>query len=128
MNKLTKSHLQDRDKHRDALDSAYDKLEEAVQAYNDALNEKWASVKEALEEYNQAVEDTNSWAADIVSEMDDYMGNKSDTWLEGEKGQAYEEWKQAWEKELDLADIDEPEELEMPERVSPVLEERPEEP
>ncbi len=50
---------------------------------------------------------------DIVSQMDEYMSDRSEKWQESAAGQNYEAWKSEWEN----AQI-EPIEIEMPEEIA----------
>ena len=74
------------------------------------LKEKWEAYEAAVNELNQAIVDADQFRADIVSAMDEYMGERSERWPESDAGQAYSEWKDAWEgfelEEIEATEID----------------------
>lgn len=69
-----------------------------------------------IEEYNEAVGDAAMWRDEIVSDMSNYQSERSEKWMEGEAGQAYQEWIDEWEAaELESLETPEmPDELEYP--------------
>lgn len=85
------------------------------------LAEKHAIMASAIEDYNAVIdayngvlEEARGIANDIASEIDAYISERSDKWQEGDTGQAYGAWKDAWEG-LDLTDLDVVEESDLPE-------------
>ena len=84
-----------------AIDDAYEAIVASITKYNDEL----------LPAYNEVVAEAQGWVADIASSIEEFMSNKSDKWLEGERGQAYGEWLSEWQSfELEeLAPFDLPE-------------------
>lgn len=69
-----------------------------------------------IEEYNEVVGDAAMWRLEIVSDMSNYQSERSEKWMEGEAGQAYQEWIDEWEAaELESLETPEmPDELEYP--------------
>lgn len=138
MNKLNKTQIAERDDVAGKLRTAFDDLQAAVdkynnlreanwdifskalEVYNSDMEEAWAEVQTALDEYNgEALCTARDWRDRIVSDIDEYMGERSDKWLEGDKGQAISAWKDQFD-EISMEDIS----LDMPE---PIDVEEPEE-
>lgn len=71
---------------------------------------------EIIEEYNEVVGDAAMWRLEIVSDMSNYQSERSEKWMEGEAGQAYQKWIDEWEAaELESLETPEmPDELEYP--------------
>lgn len=86
------------------IDGALSEYEDAVTSGRDQINEKIAAYNEKLTELREIV-------TEQVSAMDDYMGDKSEKWQDGERGQEYSEWKDTWDNAG--ASIDDIEELQV---------------
>jgi lipopolysaccharide biosynthesis regulator YciM len=114
MRKLTASQLTEREKVAHALVDAAEAVRAAVEKYNTKMSEAWVEVDKAVEEYNRKVEDANNFIQEIHSDMESYYDEKSEKWQEGEAGQLYREWLEAWTKEIDDCELDQPDELEEP--------------
>lgn len=138
MKKLTKQEIVDRDaicsKLRDAREQvdtaltefntkrgeAYTALAAAVEAFNDTQTEEWDKVSQAIADYNEVVTEADQWKTDVASQIDEYMSERSEKWQEGDRAQAYTDWKSAFEdasieemsvEEPDQIEIEEPQEL-----------------
>lgn len=61
-------------------------LQEAMDAYN---------AKVAA--YNAVLAEAMGFAEDIASEIDSYMGERSDKWHESDAAEEYGEWRDAWQ-------------------------------
>lgn len=120
MKRLSKQELKQRDEFVAELEKARDRVCDAVDEYNCKAAELWAPVSEALEKYNGIAADTQSWRDEIVSQMDDYLSERSEKWLEGDAAQAYQEWKDSWESlSIETFDIAQPEGIDLPEIEGP---------
>lgn len=86
------------------IDSEFEKVEAAVQAFN-----------QKVDAYNGVLQKARDWQSDVVQQIDDYMGEKSEKWLDGDAGQAYQSWRDDIENET-LDDIDQ---MEVPEKPEP---------
>jgi hypothetical protein len=90
--------------------------QEVAEGYDelDALfaefREKFEPLVEAINEKRQAAHDVLD---DIVREADEYFDDKSEKWQEGDRGVAYEEWKNNLSVERD--NLAEEVEIEFPE-------------
>jgi hypothetical protein len=93
------------------LTSASSDVQLAVAEVN-ALIE--AKLKPAIEAYNNILDDMESFRDEIKGQMDDYFGERSDKWQEGDAGTAYQAWITEWEN-FDVSHLDEIEPIQEPE-------------
>lgn len=115
MKRLSKQDQSDRDSLAQAIDDARTALESAVAEYNSKVSELWQPVEDALTAYNGAVDNAQLFRDGIVQQMEDYMGERSEKWLDGDSGQAYQEWKDSWEAlSIEPIEIDRPDDIEIP--------------
>lgn len=115
MKRLSKQEQLERDSLAQAIDDAKTALESAVSEYNTKVSELWQPVENALTTYNGAVDDAQIFRDGIVGQMDDYIGERSEKWTEGDAGQSYQEWKDSWEGcSIEPIEIDSPEDIEIP--------------
>lgn len=112
MKKLSKTDLQAREEVTKKLGEAHSLLTSAVEEYNDAVAEAWAKVEDCQNGYNEALHAASEWCEGIASQIEDYVNDKSEKWQEGEKAEAYENWKGEYEG-IDFSDseLSQPDEL-----------------
>lgn len=115
MKRISKSDAQRKLELADKLEKAHSVLDNAISVFNERVTELWPSVTEAIETYNQVAQEVNGFKADIAGAIESYMDDRSDKWREGDAAQSYEEWKSAWEEDIEEAEIDDPDTVEMPE-------------
>lgn len=130
MKKLSKDQLKQRDELDSQLIEKGQAVKDAIDEFNTALTEAYKAVETAQEEYNAAVEAANEFVTEISGEMETYHGERSDTWQEGDAGQAYQSWIDAWSAELDPCELEMPSELDEPDALpgDAPLAQRPEQP
>lgn len=109
MKKLSKQDEARREELGSRIGAAHSALMEKIEEANADI----AAANEALEALNEALNEARGFAEDMASEIDSYMDDRSDGWREGDRGQAYEEWKSEWEN-FQPEDLDEFPELEDP--------------
>jgi hypothetical protein len=63
--------------------------------------------------YNEVVEEAEAVVQDLVNEMDEYLGGRSERWLEGDAGQAYSGWKDTFEA-IEFEKVEDAEEPDLP--------------
>ncbi len=90
MRKLSKDQVDQKAKIADDLDKAHTAVGDAIDAYNVVLN--------AAREFAQ----------EVVTEIDDYVSERSERWQAGDAASQYEEWKGEWEG-FDHEDVETPE-------------------
>jgi hypothetical protein len=127
MKKLTKERIAERDAHIDTLSDTFAAVEQAINAFNAAQDAAWEAVDVALGEYNEAITAANEFQSEVASSIEDYVSERSEKWQEGDRAEAYDSWKNAWEEEFEEATVEQPSKLEMPEDYSEELGMRPEE-
>lgn len=93
----------------DKLSEAGQELQAAVNAYNEKCEAEFNAVKEAINDYQAVVGEARSFAEEVAGDIGSYMEEKSEKWLESDRGSAYQQWQSEWENiELEDVDIDEP--------------------
>lgn len=108
---IDKATLQQKQEVCTKLNEAFDSLQEEVEAFNNIMLERWTKVSVAIDVYNAAISDANEWQSVVASEIQDFIGDKSEKWQEGEKGQAYASWKEQYEEELETVELEKPDEV-----------------
>lgn len=68
------------------VEEAHAAMREAIEAYNAKISA-----------FNEAVDDARSFADDIVREIEEYVGERSEKWQQSDAAPSYEEWRSAWE-------------------------------
>lgn len=61
----------------------------------------------AVEEYNTLLEEARLWIEDIARQMQDHIDNRSEDWLDGDTGQAFQDWQESWDSFEEFTKIDE---------------------
>jgi uncharacterized coiled-coil DUF342 family protein len=121
MKKLTKAQVEARWRHMDALKASSETVEEAIDQYNQTMQEAWEKIEEAVSSYNEAIAQASEFKEEVYSEAQE--------WQESDKGQSYQEWIDEWEADLDEIEVEQPDELEVPDmEASDSLENLPDEP
>lgn len=125
MKRLSKAQLAQREELSKKLTLAREEISDAfTEAYNPG-----GGIRDAWDRYQAVVEEATSWRDEIVAAMDSYASDRSEKWTESDAGQAYEEWKSAWENvELELGELDTPDTEEICPDFAEVLGELDEEP
>ena len=111
MKKISKDQIKRRDELQGKLQSLMADLETACEAYNETLREKWSAIDDALGAYNEAIGEVNEWQQEIASDIQSYMDDRSEKWLESDKAQEYESWREEFEDEIEEVTLEQPEEL-----------------
>jgi predicted component of type VI protein secretion system len=102
----------------DELNEASKDVTDAHQKLEDAIREPMQHLISATEAYNQKVMDLNDCIDEIIGEIDDFMSDKSDKWLEGDVAQQYEGWKETLENHrIEQVEVPEEEVIECPDVV-----------
>jgi DNA repair exonuclease SbcCD ATPase subunit len=111
MKKISKDQIKRRDELQGKLQSLMADLETACEAYNETLREKWSAIDDALGAYNEAIGEVNEWQKEIASDIQSYMDDRSEKWLESDKASEYESWREEFEDEIEEVTLEQPEEL-----------------
>lgn len=128
MKKLNKTQLKRRDAIGTAINDAHATLAVAIGKYNAQLLSMQQEVDGAVEEYNEALSQARDFRDEVVSEMEDYAGDKSEKWTDSDAGTAFSDWKSEWEQvELEDVEVEYPDEIEVPDNHQETFEALPEE-
>lgn len=114
MQRIGNRHQERLDELKERLAGLHSELETAVERFNQALRDMGEQVSAALTAYNEAVQEAQDFADEVQMDMADYHGNRPEKWQESERGQMFETMMGEWEVTLEEADIDLPEEIEIP--------------
>lgn len=107
--KLTKAQSTDYAALLSGAAEAHEALSSAVDGVNNAIQAAWEEVSEKLEAFNQARTDLKEFASDIAECADSEYSDKSEKWQEGERGQAARSWIDTWASaDLDPIEMDIP--------------------
>lgn len=77
------------------------KLESVLQVANSRIEEINEEVTSACEAYNAVLEQAREFAEEIGNDAENELGDKSERYQDSEKGEAAQEWVEAWQ---DLAE------------------------
>lgn len=90
------------------LANARMRFDEAVETANANYEDEIAGINEKAAAYNEILEEARGYVEDIHSERYNEFDDKSETWQEGERGEATREWLEALEniKDNELEDIE----------------------
>jgi predicted nucleic acid-binding Zn-ribbon protein len=103
--KLTKKELAERTKLCDDVRSAADVLEEALTDFQDAVQTAYDALQDKVTAYNETLAPLREFKDDISSRLEEEISDKSERWQESDKGQAASEWQQEWAN-ADIEDIE----------------------
>jgi len=110
MNKLNKKQIErfetiqkELNAAREAVNDAREQIVERIvlvlQGYGQPL-------VEASERWNAALSDAESFRDELVAEMEDYEGDRAESWGESESGERFAAWKAAWEFDIECGEED----------------------
>lgn len=81
--------------HQKELDAIRGKLEDARRIAEEAISKAQGIVDEALAEINGMREEAGELLREIHGKAEDFFEERSDSWKEGDAGNAYYEWMDA---------------------------------
>jgi hypothetical protein len=108
MKKLSKRDEERRAEIITRFQAATAEIDEAIVAVNAIIDEQ---LNTAIDRYNEVVNNLDGLRDDVVAAMEEYAGDRSEKWQEGDAGQSYEEWKSEWEN-LDASELSKVEAIE----------------
>lgn len=130
MNRLTKERVSERDALASKLTDARADLDKALSDFNTKMQEAFGPVEAAREAYNAVVGEANTYIETVKGDQENHYNDKTEKWQDGEKGQAYSSWMEAFD--LQISEIDgfepDPVEYEEPDYGAEDLSNLPEEP
>lgn len=116
MKHFTHQQVADIDSLAESCATKGDAIKRAIDAYNEAMASHIEAIKEAKDEYNEELAGLREIMEGLHQDAEEYQGNRSEKWQEGEKGRAYSRWVDSMEgiSQLDALDFDTPEPMDHP--------------
>ena len=108
--KLTKAQIAERDQFVERLQKLAGDVETAVTAANETVREALDGVNVHVRAYNEALDEARTFAEGVAEEFRSDYDDKSETWQEGERGQAANDFICEWEN----VNLDEADEADLP--------------
>jgi len=112
MTKLSKSDAAILESHVSDLREKRNALCDAIAGFNRQMEAEWEALSPVLESFNESLKAAREWKENIISQIEEYMGSKSEKWHESEKAGNVENWR----SEFEVLDLDELE-IEQPEKI-----------
>jgi hypothetical protein len=112
--KISKEELRTRTQLIEDLALAAADIDQCVSVYNDQVGGLRTPVELAVTKYNELVSKARELCSEITQEAEQDLGDKSEKWLDSERGIAAQSWVESWDGiELDDLDFQWPDELEI---------------
>jgi hypothetical protein len=112
--KISKEELRTRTQLIEDLALAAADIDQCVSVYNDQVGGLRTPVELAVTKYNELVSKARELCSEIAQEAEQDLGDKSEKWLDSERGIAAQSWVESWDGiELDDLDFQWPDELEI---------------
>lgn len=106
--KLTKAERKELADHAERLGELRAEVERKFEELTQALGPMTDGVNDAIRRYNEALDALKAFAEGIADEHRSAYDDKSETWQNGDRGQAADEFVTAWEGVADTyAEVDE---------------------
>lgn len=92
------------------ISAAAEAVETAYADFKQRQQDAWeaSGADAATTAYNDAVQEFEDFRDEIATAMQDYIADRSDTWLESDRGGDYEAWANAWDTVLDELEAEPP--------------------
>jgi cell wall assembly regulator SMI1/predicted DNA-binding WGR domain protein len=98
MKKLDKKQRAKLEKYQKAIAEGEPKLKAAIDEYNATVRAAFAKLLGPIDEFDRATGDFDEFHREITWAMNDYFGELPEEWQEGEEGESYQDWINAWDK------------------------------
>lgn len=97
------------------LNAAHEAISEAVDTFNGEIEGLLQPITEAIDAYNEVAGNANDLLMEVHADLDSYIDERSDRWLEGERGEAMQAMRDEWAIELEACQLEEPQPMDVPE-------------
>jgi uncharacterized protein YukE len=111
MKNLTREQIQTKLNLAQRLSEVGEELQDAITRHNLLLDAAHTEIEALAGRYNEVRQEAQDFIEGIHEEQEAYSSDRSDQWREGDAGQAYEEWKDAWGIDLEEVGITLPDEI-----------------
>jgi chromosome segregation ATPase len=115
MRKLTKEHITRKQELAKQLEEVGADLIKEIRSFNALLEERSESIDSLTQRYNEVIGGANALIEEIHEEQESYADERSDTWRDGDAGQAHGDWAGEWSISLDEIDVELPDVVDEPE-------------
>jgi oligoendopeptidase F len=95
--KLTKDEDAQLASFKEKLNTEYDALKSSVDVFNDKVTDLQTEVDGKLVAYNETLSAFKGFVDSIASDKRGEIDEKSENWLQGDNGQAANDWVEIWE-------------------------------
>ena len=127
MNRLNKEQKAQQQEHVVAIRAAHTTLTTAITTLNTTLGEEWKKIEAALKAYNERIGEANTFLAGLAKDAQEWHDGRAERWKE-EKGDDHQGWINESLGPLETAELERPEDVEIPDDAASELEGRDEGP
>jgi uncharacterized protein YukE len=89
-------------------------LQNAINQFNEQMTAMFAPIEELQGRYNELIAEAQGFLETIHEQQEAYSEERSDSWHNGDSGQAYREWMGEWNLDLDEIEVITPNPIEDP--------------
>jgi DNA repair exonuclease SbcCD ATPase subunit len=115
MKALSKEQIRQRDEIVAQLDERRKNIEAAIEAANEKIDEIREDLVAVRDKYNEEVTKLATLRDEIVTDIENYVEEKSEKWQDSEAGSSYATWRDRFsDTDLDGIDIEMPEDIDTP--------------
>lgn len=125
MNKASKARESEWTDLTKELKEKQEALETLIQEYNADMENWRVKVGRAVDELNDAIDNANIWRGELAGDVQAYVDDRTEAWLESDKGQATQSWIDELNTEIEQVEFDLPEEIELERDPTDELEQTP---
>lgn len=101
MKRLSKMEINRKIKLATSLEEKAQEIAKRLQDSKTEPDKTGYSISICIDEYNELIRDANVFMNAIHEVQENYVGERSERWLEGDAGAIYQEWAEAWSQELE---------------------------
>ena len=106
MQKLDKKSVAERERLCDLMRQIIERGNMLIEDYNESLDEDdLQKVEQVVTALNEQIDAANEFIQDQHEMMDSYYNDRSESWQEGDRGQAYQGWMDEWDVSLESVEL-----------------------
>ena len=114
MKNLTKEQSTRKTQIAQALAEVESDLQNAINQFNEQMIAAFAPIEELQGRYNELVAEANGFTETVREQQEAYSEERSDSWHNGDSGQAYRDWMGEWNLDLEEIEVITPDPIEDP--------------
>lgn len=112
MKKLTHDQIQTKLNLAHGLSKVGEELQDSIARHNLLLEAARNEIEALAGRYNEVRQEAQDFIEGVHNEQEAYASDRSDQWQGSDAGEAYGEWAEAWDVDLEELDITLPDEIE----------------